>query len=1521
MAKSFFEVFPQLKLDTDLHGMLDDATVSKVSTTRQRNSLRIYLGCGRLLPKEKIYFLESELKRQLFPHHTMNIKIIEHFQLSEQYTLKNLLDVYWSSILTEFHRYSLLEYNLLRQAKVDVVEENTLRISLEDSVLAHQKEEEIYHILEKIFNERCNLSVQIQMEFHEKKESKYRKNADLKMQNEVENVIRLSSFGAKRHSEGEYLESEEAGASEVPWETGETAAKPAKKAAPAKKTEAPAAKKEAVPAGKKSAKQEEHGGFRKNFGGSRDFRERGSFKRSDNPDVIFGRDFEEETIRIEQIMGEMGEVVIRGQILSMDERPIRGEKTILMFSITDFTDTIMVKMFCKDEYLKEIKDGGIAKGAFLKIKGVTTIDRFDSELTIGSVIGIKKIPSFVSTRMDTSPVKRVELHCHTKMSDMDGVSDVKDIIKRAMKWGHKALAITDHGDVQAFPDANHAIGKDDDFKIIYGMEAYLVDDLKGLVENPMGQSFADSFVVFDLETTGFSAAKNKIIEIGAVKVVNGSITERFSTFVNPKVPIPYEIEQLTHITDDMVLDAPMIHEILPQFMEFCQNAVMVAHNADFDMSFIRHNCDLLGLECEKTVLDTVALARVLLPSLNRFKLNTIAKALNISLENHHRAVDDAACTAEIFIKFVEMLRERGIETMENLEQMESYTEESIRKLPSYHAIMLAQNDIGRVNLYRLVSDSHIKYYNRRPKIPKSEFMKYREGILLGSACEAGELYRTLLRGSTQEEVTRIVQFYDYLEIQPLGNNAFMLRSDKEPIESEEDLKDINRQIVELGEQFNKLVVATCDVHFLDPEDSIYRSIIMAGKGFDDADQQAPLFLRTTEEMLKEFEYLGSEKAEEVVIENTNKIANMCEKISPVRPDKCPPVIENSDGMLREICYTRAHEIYGEELPPVVVERLERELNSIISNGFAVMYIIAQKLVWKSNEDGYLVGSRGSVGSSFVATMAGITEVNPLSPHYICSNCHYVDFDSELVKGYAGKAGCDMPDRNCPHCGQKLMKEGFDIPFETFLGFKGNKEPDIDLNFSGDYQSKAHKYTEVIFGDGQTFRAGTIGTLADKTAFGYVKHYYEERGVPKRNCEIDRIVQGCVGVRRTTGQHPGGIIVLPLGENIYSFTPVQHPANDMTTDIITTHFDYHSIDHNLLKLDILGHDDPTMIRMLQDLTGVDPQTIPLDSPEVMSLFQNTSALGIEPEDIGGCKLGALGIPEFGTDFAMQMLIDTKPQAFSDLVRIAGLSHGTDVWLGNAQTLIQEGKATISTAICTRDDIMTYLIGKGLDSEEAFTIMERVRKGAVANGKCKEWPEYKQDMLDHGVPDWYVWSCEKIKYMFPKAHAAAYVMMAWRIAWCKVFYPLAYYAAFFSIRATSFNYELMCQGKERLEHHMHEYERRKDDLSKKEQDTYKDMRIVQEMYARGFEFLPIDLYRAKAHHFQIIDDKLMPSISTIDGLGDKAADAVVEAAKDGKFLSRDDFRQRTKVSKTVIDKMVELGILSDLPESNQLSLFDL
>ena len=890
--------------------------------------------------------------------------------------------------------------------------------------------------------------------------------------------------------------------------------------------------------------------------------------------------------------------------------------------------------------------------------------------------------------------------------------------------------------------------------------------------------------------------------------------------------------------------------------------------------------------------------------------------MGVSLENHHRAVDDAECCAGIFLRFMTMMEERGIVNLDQVENLADERENIVKKLPSYHAIILAKNDVGRTNLYRLTSMAHLKYFNRRPRIPKSELIKHREGLILGSACEAGELYRAILDNKSEQDIARLVEFYDYLEIQPLGNNRFMIDSEDIWVSSEQDLIDINKRIVALGEQFGKPVVATCDVHFLNPEDEVYRRIIMAGQGFDDADKQAPLYLRTTEEMLSEFQYLGSDKAYEVVIRNTNMIADMCEKISPVRPDKCPPVIENSDETLRKICYTTAHEMYGEQLPEIVKERLDRELNSIISNGYSVMYIIAQKLVWKSNEDGYLVGSRGSVGSSFAATMAGITEVNPLPPHYLCMNgdCHYYDFDSEDVKKFSGGAGCDMPDRICPKCGKPLTKQGFDIPFETFLGFKGNKEPDIDLNFSGEYQSKAHSYTEVIFGKGQTFKAGTVGTVADKTAYGYVRKYFEERGMAKRDSEIVRISEGCTGIRRSTGQHPGGIIVLPIGEEIHTFTPIQHPANDMTTSIVTTHFDYHSIDHNLLKLDILGHDDPTMIRMLQDLTGIDPKTIPLDSPEVMSLFKDTSALGISPEDIGGTKLGALGIPEFGTDFAMQMVIDAKPTCFADLVRISGLSHGTDVWLGNAQTLIMSGVATISTAICCRDDIMIYLIGKGMDKELSFTIMESVRKG---KGLKPGWPE---QMLEHGVPQWYIDSCLKIKYMFPKAHAAAYVMMAWRIAYCKVFYPLAYYAAYFSIRATAFSYELMCMGKEKLDYYIADYKKRSDSLSKKEEDTLKDMRLVQEMYARGLEFLPIDLYKSHSRNFQIVDGKLLPPFNSIDGLGDVAAELIMNAAEQGPFLSRDDFQTRTKASKTVVALLGDLGILGDLPESNQLSLFD-
>ena len=1518
MSKNFLEVFPSLHITEELRELLNLVEVEKVTLGRDRSSIRIYLMSPRLIHKQNIYGLEKGIKDQLFPSKRITIKIIERFRLSGQYTPQKLLKAYKESLLMELKNYSIIEYNMFRKAEFQFPEPDLLKMTVEDTIVTHEKAGDLKRVLEKIFHERCSMPVEVQYEYVAPKENELAKQKELQMQREVEEIVSRTSFALNREEgQNEYI----AGASEgtagpsmadgisLDTLTAEyTASAPSDQAS---QTPAPAlrmgGKKETTKTGDSDTGKKEWKDYKK--GG-------GSYgRRSDNPDVLYGRDFDGEIIEIDKIDGEIGEVAIKGKILTVDSRELRSQKTIMIFDVTDFTDTITVKMFAREDQIDDLK-AAVVQGSFIRIKGVTTIDKFDGELTLGSVVGIKKSEDFTGKRVDNSLEKRVELHCHTKMSDMDGVSEVKDIVKRAKRWGMPAIAITDHGCVQSFPDANHALDKGDSFKLIYGVEGYLVDDLKQLVEKSRNQGLSDSYVVFDIETTGFSSSRNRIIEIGAVRVVNGNITDKFSTFVNPDVPIPFEIEQLTGINDNMVLPYPKIDEILPQFLEFCGDSVLVAHNASFDVGFIAYNAARLNIAFDPTVIDTVALARLLLPKLNRYKLDTVAKALNISLENHHRAVDDAGCTAEIFVAFVRMIRERGVETLDELNGLSAMSADMIKKLPTYHVIILAANDVGRVNLYRLISYSHINYYARRPRIPKSVLNKYREGLIIGSACEAGELYQAILRGVSDAEVAKLVNFYDYLEIQPLGNNGFMLRDEKSSIKSEQDLIDINKRIVSLGEQFGKPVCATCDVHFLDPEDEVYRRIIMTGQGFKDADDQAPLYLRTTEEMLKEFEYLGPNKAEEVVIKNTRKIADMCEKISPVRPDKCAPVIENSDEDLRKICYDRAYAIYGETLPTIVTERLERELHSIISNGFAVMYIIAQKLVWKSNEDGYLVGSRGSVGSSFVAYLSGITEVNSLSPHYYCASCHYYDFDSEEVKQFSGMAGCDMPDRVCPVCGRPLAKDGFDIPFETFLGFKGDKEPDIDLNFSGEYQSKAHDYTEVIFGKGQTFRAGTIGTLADKTAFGYVKNYYEERGVRKRNCEISRIVQGCVGVRRTTGQHPGGIIVLPHGEEIYSFTPVQRPANDMTTMTVTTHFDYHSIDHNLLKLDILGHDDPTMIRMLQDLIGFDPvKDIPLDSKEVMSLFQNTSALKITPEDIGGCKLGALGVPEFGTDFAMQMLIDTQPKYFSDLVRIAGLAHGTDVWLGNAQALIQEGKATIQTAICTRDDIMVYLISMGIEEGLSFSIMESVRKGKGLK------PEWEEEMTAHGVPDWYIWSCKKIKYMFPKAHAAAYVMMAWRIAYCKVFYPLAYYASFFSIRANGFSYELMCQGRDKLEYYLADYRKRIDTLSKKEQDTLRDMRIVQEMYARGFDFMPIDIYRAKARHFQIIDGKLMPSLSSIDGLGEKAADAVVDSVKDGAFLSREDFRNRTKVSKTVCDLMGDLGLLFELPESNQLSLFDL
>ncbi|MGN0379337.1 MAG: PolC-type DNA polymerase III [Butyrivibrio sp.] len=1504
----FFEVFPTLKLKEDARAAFAEAVITGMVMNSAHTCVKIYTKFSRLIGREMISAAEGEIKRQIRPFFSMEVKIIERFELSELYTAPVIIEEYDDSILYELSHKNMLEYQIYKNAEKNA-DDCRLTLTVKDDFVTHRYAEELKETLCDMMLNRFGIQTDIEFVYKEKEESRYSREAEHKLNQIVAEISAKAGERAKTQNKTGETETQD-----KPEKTENVASKPAK------------------PVTDNSTRHVQKSGDNNFFKNGY----RKPAKMSDNPDVIYGRDFDDDVITLETVVQEMGEITFRGCILSTDKRELKSRvkkfdngdnqddaarKFLFMFDVTDYTDSITVKMFLMSEQLEEI-ESKLKKGAFIKVKGVTTVDKFSGELTIGSVAGIKKTDDFRVKRTDMSLEKRVELHCHTKMSELDAVSNPGDIVKQACDWGQPAIAITDHGVVQGFTDAFHTKLSNSDFKIIYGVEAYIVDDLKKIIDNPKGQNFDDTYVIFDLETTGLSPVNDRIIEIGAVKMQGMKFVDSFSCFVNPQIPIPFKTENLTGINDIMVRDAETIKEVLPKFLDFCGDAVLVAHNAGFDTGFIKEKADkLLGKKPDFTIVDTVALSRALLPQLGKFTLDHVAKVLGVPPFNHHRAVDDAEACADIFVELIKKLQARGINELDAVNEIDEFNLNAIQKAKTYHAIILASSEEGRVNLYRLISMSHLTYFHKRPRIPKSEIQKHRNGLILGSACSAGELFQAILNRESDDEIARIIDFYDYLEIQPIGNNEYMLADEKiSQVTGEADLQNLNREIVMLGEKFNKPVVATCDVHFLNPEDEIYRRIIKAGQGFDDADDQAPLYLRTTEEMLREFEYLGEEKAYEVVVTNTRKISDMCDRIEPVRPDKCPPKIPHSDDMLREICYNNAHKMYGPNLPKIVQDRLDKELTSIISNGYSVMYIIAQKLVWKSNEDGYLVGSRGSVGSSFAATMAGITEVNPLSPHYLCPNCYYCDFDSPEVKEFAGGAGCDMPDKMCPQCGTKLRKEGFDIPFETFLGFNGDKEPDIDLNFSGEYQAKAHAYVEVIFGEGQTFKAGTVGTLADKTMYGYVKKYFEEKHEPKRNCEINRIVQGGVGVKRSTGQHPGGIIVLPYGEDINSFTPVQHPANDMTSNIVTTHFDYHSIDHNLLKLDILGHDDPTMIRMLQDLTGIDPQTIPLDSPEVMSLFQSTEALKISPKDIGGTKLGCLGIPEFGTDFAMQMLIDTKPKHFSDLVRIAGLAHGTDVWLGNAQTLIESGQATISTAICTRDDIMVYLINKGIEAGTAFKIMENVRKGKVAKKGCDKWPEWKQLMLDHDVPEWYIWSCEKIMYMFPKAHAAAYVMMAWRIAYCKVFYPLQYYAAYYSIRADNFSYELMCFGKEKLDYFIADYKKRSDYLSQKEEGQLKDMRLVQEMYARGFEFMPIDLYKSHSRNFQIIDGKLLPPFKSIDGLGEAAADGIYEAAKNGPFKSKEDFIKRSKVPKTSAALMADLGILEGLPESNQLSLFD-
>ena len=1222
-------------------------------------------------------------------------------------------------------------------------------------------------------------------------------------------------------------------------------------------------------------------------------------------------------VKIENLGVDDGKISLQGEVIYSEDRTLKSGKTLFSFDLYDGTSTITCKAFLEKDKAKRImKRIQTSKG--IKIAGTAQMDSFSNELTVmaNTIVeaeGIKR-----EVREDKAEVKRVELHMHTKMSQMDAMTSATDLIKRAMKWGMKSIAITDHGVVQAFPEAHKMLGYDNpDMKVIYGVEAYLAPDKNPIVENSKGQDIDTTYCVLDLETTGFSAKTEKITEVGIMKLKNGEVIDSFSCFVNPEKHIPQRVSEVTHITDEMVADSETIDKVFPKILEFIEGSVLVAHNAPFDIGFLKQNAKVLGHKFDYTYLDTLSLAKDLFPDYKRYQLGKIAANLGIKVEVAHRALDDVDTTVKVFNVMMDMLKERGAKKIDDIEIVSSTEEakkEGYKKLKTFHAIILAKNYVGLRNLYKLVSYSHLDYFYRKPRILKSLYQKYSEGLILGSACEAGELYQAIELGKTDEEIEEIANSYDYLEIQPIGNNQFLIRN--EIVKDEEGLRDINRKIVELGEKLNKPVVATCDVHFMDPQDEIYRRILEAGQGYDDADNQAPLYLRTTEEMLEEFSYLGEEKAYEVVVTNTNKISDMCDRISPISPEKCPPHIPGCEEDIKNIAYKKAHELYGENLPEIVQSRLDKELNSIISNGYSVMYIIAQKLVWKSNDDGYIVGSRGSVGSSLVAFMTGITEVNSLQPHYRCPNCKYSDFTD-----YGIGNGFDLPDKDCPKCGHKLDKDGMDIPFETFLGFNGDKEPDIDLNFSGEYQAKAHKYTEVIFGKGTTFKAGTIGTVAEKTAYGYVKKYYEERGIPINRAETQRLSTGCTGIKRTTGQHPGGIIVVPKGREIFEFTPVQHPADDPKSDIITTHFDYHSIDGNLLKLDILGHDDPTVIRMLQDLTGIAPQDIPLDDKETMSIFNSTEALGVTPEQIHS-QVGTFGIPEYGTKFARGMLLDTHPTTFDELIRLSGLSHGTDVWLGNAQTLIEQGIVTLQEAICCRDDIMIYLIKKGVPPDKAFKIMESVRKGKVAKGKEPKWKdEYIPLMKEHDVPDWYIKSCEKIKYMFPKAHAAAYVTNAFRIAWFKVHIPLAYYAAYYSIRAKAFDAEVMIFGKEKAKNKMKEIElkNQRKEATKAELDMYDDLEIVLEMYERNIEFLPVDLYQSDATKFKIEENKLRPPLNSIPGFGTVAAQGIARARQEGKFMSIDDLKIRAKIGNSGADLLKKFGCLKGMSQSNQMSLF--
>ena len=1465
MQKYIKEVFVDYQNDNPLL----DAQIENINLYKKTNKLQVEVESSNPIHINEMEDFENYLIKRF---HVDKALIDIHYKDVE---IEQDVENQWTNVINYVTRKEPFSKAILTGSKLDVSGKNiSVKLALKgaDFLLAKKFDKGLEHLLSNIYNENYVVK------FEENLADNYMELLEEKKKKEEEEALKFLKIQAAQEAKEQKEKKMEA------KKQNEEKAKADKKQAQNVPGQVP------PPIPKEEKPKEEE---------------------KDTP-LIMGRNMnvKGDPIKIKDISVDSDKVVIDGELIAdtMDSREIKnGEKVILMFNVYDGTSSITCKAFLDTDKFKTVSKR-IKGSKGLKIDGIAKYDQFAKEITVmaNTIIetqGTKKVK-----RMDDAVKKRVELHMHTQMSQMDAITPCADLVKRAVSWGWNAIAITDHGVVQSFPDAHKLLEKTgDDIKVLYGVEGYFVPDKDPGVFNSKGQSLDTEYCVLDLETTGISYKTEKITEVGIIKYKNGEVIDEFECFVNPEKPIPPKVVEITHITDDMVKDADTIDKVIPKIIDFIGDSVLVAHNADFDIGYLKYNFEKYGYKLENTYIDTLRLAKAIFPDLKKYKLGLIADALKIKVDVAHRALDDVKTLVAVFKVMIERTKEEHGKTIDDFDLK---FETDFKKLPSYHIIIIAKNYVGLKNLYKLVSYSHLNYFYKKPKILKSMLNKYREGLIIGSACEAGELYRAVLNQKPQEEIEAIASYYDYLEIQPIGNDEYLVREGTVP--NDEALRNINRQIVALGEKLNKPVCATCDVHFMDPQDEIYRRILQAGQKYDDADMQAPLYLRTTNEMLAEFDYLGPEKAYEVVVENTNLIADMCEKIKPISPEKCPPHIPGCEQTIKDIAYHRAIELYGDPIPEVVKTRLDKELDSIIKNGFSVMYIIAQKLVWKSNEDGYLVGSRGSVGSSFVANMTGITEVNSLKPHYRCPKCKYSDFTD-----YGYQNGFDLPDKQCPKCGHPLEKDGMDIPFETFLGFNGDKEPDIDLNFSGEYQAKAHKYTEVIFGKGTTFKAGTVGTIADKTAYGYVKGYYEDRHIPVSSAEISRLSVGCTGIKRTTGQHPGGIIVVPKGREIFEFTPVQHPADDPNSDIITTHFDYHSIDQNLLKLDILGHDDPTIIRMLQDITGIDPHTIPLDDKDTMGIFSSPETLGLTEEQINS-PVGSFGVPEFGTKFVRGMLVDTKPKTFDELIRISGLSHGTDVWLNNAQDLINQGIVTLAESICCRDDIMIYLINKGLPPNPAFKIMETVRKGKALKDPEK-WAEYVALMKEHDVPDWYIKSCEKIKYMFPKAHAAAYVTMAFRIAWFKVHIPKAYYAAYFSIRAKQFDSDAMCHGPQTVRNKMKEIDLAGNLAANKDKEMYPVLELVLEMNERGIDFLPVDLYKSHYSKFIVEDDGLRPPLSAINGFGPVDAENLYNAAKEGKFMSISDMQIKSKIGKVAIETLRNAGCLKGMSESNQMSLF--